>query len=274
MRITLNLATRPFADLGPTIKRLRITMGSLAAASILFGVGLHLVHHKAEQARAREHSLDGAIARIARERQGYTDLMHQPANAQLLTQAQMLNGLFDEKGFSWTLSMEDLETVLPGGVQVTTIEPVRDKEGVITLHLRVKGPRDREVELVQNLEHSRRFLSPRITGENAESNDSPNQAMLPVSASNPFDFDLLAEYNPATESEIIAAQKAASETKSSEPEKPKSDARPNATQPTSVNPTPEQVPHTGTSRPPQRRVFPKAPALRPETSAPPPGGQP
>ena len=46
------------------------------------------------------------------------------------------------RDFSWTLAMEDLETVLPGGVQVTTLEPMRDKDGHITLHLRVLGPRD------------------------------------------------------------------------------------------------------------------------------------
>ena len=95
--------------------------------------------------------------------------MQQPANAQLLDQAEALNQLFDEKAFSWTLAMEDLETVLPGGVQVTSIEPIRDKDGHITLHLRVVGPRDLADDLVRNLEHSRRFLLPRIVGENAES---------------------------------------------------------------------------------------------------------
>ena len=49
--------------------------------------------------------------------------------------------------------MEDLETVLPGGVQVTTLEPVRDKQGNITLRLRIVGPRDKDLETVQNLEH-------------------------------------------------------------------------------------------------------------------------
>ena len=68
MRITLNLATRPFADLGPALKRLRIAMGALAVVAIGLGSGLHLVHQKAEQARARDHSLDGQIARITRER--------------------------------------------------------------------------------------------------------------------------------------------------------------------------------------------------------------
>jgi type IV pilus assembly protein PilN len=126
---------------------------------------------------------------------------------QLLEQAEALNQLFDEKAFSWTLAMEDLETVLPGGVQVSTIEPVRAKDGHITLHLRVAGPRDRAVELVSNLEHSKRFLLPRIVGENSESSGGPNQRMEPVSASNRFNFDLLAEYNPALPGERKAAAK-------------------------------------------------------------------
>jgi len=210
MRITLNLATRPFADLGPAIKRLRIAMVVLAAVSIGLGLGLRAFHQKAEVARAHDHSLDGQIARIAQERQGYQELMHQPANVELLTQVETLNRLFDEKAFSWTLAMEDLETVLPGGVQVSTIEPARAKDGHITLKLRVIGPRDRAVELVSNLEHSRRFLLPRIVGENAESTGGAGEKLEPVSASNRVDFELLAEYNPASPGEHKAARKLSS----------------------------------------------------------------
>jgi type IV pilus assembly protein PilN len=97
--------------------------------------------------------------------------------------------------------MENLETVLPGGVQVSTLEPVRAKDGHITVRLRVIGPRDRAVDLVRNLEHSRRFLLPRIVGENSETSNAPNQRMIPVSATNPFNFELLAEYNPPTTEE-------------------------------------------------------------------------
>jgi type IV pilus assembly protein PilN len=209
MRITLNLATRPFADLGPAIKRLRIAMAVLAVIAIGLGLGLHALHQKAEAARAREHSLDGAIARVTQERQGYQDLMHQPANVQLLTQTAALNKLFGEKAFSWTLAMEDLETVLPGGVQVTSIEPVRAKDGRITIHLRVAGPRDKAVDLVRNLEHSKRFLLPRIVGENAESAGGPGQILEPVSASNRVDFDLLADYNTAAAADRTPARRQA-----------------------------------------------------------------
>jgi type IV pilus assembly protein PilN len=244
MRITLNLASRPFADLGPANKRLRIGMGVLAILALLLGLGLHLFHSKAEAARARDHSLDGQIARITQERQAYQDLMRQPANASLLLQAQALNKLFDEKTFSWTLAMEDLETVLPGGVMVSTIEPVREKDGRITLHLHVIGPRDRAVELVSNLEHSKRFLFPRIIGENSESAGGAGQKLQPVSASNSVNFELLAEYNPSTLEERKAARKqahAAVEAANQPPPAPK------PTQPPPANPA--RPPYNGAPQP-------------------------
>jgi type IV pilus assembly protein PilN len=209
MRISINLASRPFADLGPALKRLRIGMAVLTLVAIALGLGLHAVHNQAEQARLRVHALDTQVGHVTQERQDYQNLMNRPDNAQLLKEAEALNRLFDEKAFSWTLAMESLETVLPGGVQVSTLEPIRAKDGHITLHLRVVGPRDRSVELVRNLEHSRRFFEPRIIGETSESNNNPNQRLESVSASNRFTFDLLAEYNSPTLEETQTASKPA-----------------------------------------------------------------
>ncbi len=206
MRIKLNLASRPFTDHSLVLKQLRIAMGVLAALSIILGIGLHLFDRRAAAARAREHSLDGQIARVQADRQHAQDVMHFPANAELLDQAQTVNQIFDAKAFSWTLAMEAMETVLPAGVQVTAIEPTRAKDGHITVHLRVTGGHDRAVELVRNLEHSRRFLQPRIVNESAESNNAPNQRPEPVSASNRFDVDLFADYNPPTPEERISVR--------------------------------------------------------------------
>jgi type IV pilus assembly protein PilN len=208
MQITLNLATRPYADLRPALKRLRIAMAVLAVVAIGLGLGLHAFHQKAEIARATEQRVQARIDAINRERQGYHDLMQQPANDKLLKQAAELNQIFDEKTFSWTLAMEDLETVLPGGVQVTAIDPSRDtKTGKITLKLRVVGPRDKSDDLVQNLEHSRYFLAPHIVSESTESNGGPNERLEPVSESNRFTFELLADYNSATPLEHRAHKK-------------------------------------------------------------------
>lgn len=217
MKITVNLATRPFADLGPILKRLRISMAVFVVLSIGFWIGLHYLHAKAEVARAKERTIDTQISKINQERQGYQAMMLQPQNALVLQQANTLNALFDQKAFSWTLAMEDLETVLPGGVQVTTLEPVRDeKTGEITLKLRVVGPRDKGIELVQNLEHSHHFLHPAITGESIESNAAPGAALEPVSASNRVNFDLTALYNPATISEAPVEKKKGEESHKNE----------------------------------------------------------
>ena len=200
MKITLNLATRPYIDIGPALKRPRIAIAVLAMMAIGLWLGLRAVHQKADEARATEQRVQSKIDAISREREGYQEMMRQPANARLLTEVGMLNQLFDQKTFSWTLAMEDLENVVPAGVQVATLEPTSDeKTGRTTVKLRVVGPRDRADDLVQNLEHSKHFLLPGIVGESSEATATGGQAdrLEPVSASNRFTFELQAEYNPA-----------------------------------------------------------------------------
>jgi len=261
MRVTLNLATRPFADLGPAIKRLRIAMGVLALLGVLLGIGLHAIHREAEAARAHDHSLDGQIAQITQEQRSDRALMNRPDNVELLKQAAVLNQLIDEKAFSWTLAMEDLETVLPGGVQVTALEPARQKDGHISVKLRVVGPRDRAVDLVRNLEHSKRFLLPRIVGENAENTDKPWARIEPVSAADRVDFDLLAEYNPAPLEERKTARRVELKLADSI-HHPAATARP--LQPLPL-PTPgaERVPYKGPPNPINPRPLPQAMKLPP-----------
>jgi type IV pilus assembly protein PilN len=259
MRITINLASRPYADLGPAIKRLRIGMAVLAALCIGLGLGLHAVHNKADAARAREQALDRQLDSVSQERQGYMRMMQQPQNAQLLAQVAELNQLFDEKQFSWTLAMENLETVLPGGVMVTTLEPVRAKNGQITLHLRVVGPHDLGVELVRNLEHSRRFLHPRIVGENAESAaNGANEVLQPVSESSRFDFDLLAEYNPPGPDEEKSARAGKKEAETAAAPEAGADGNPRASRAQRLQPAAarERHPYTGQTMPQLRKPNP------------------
>jgi type IV pilus assembly protein PilN len=200
MKISYNLATRPYVDIRPALKRLRVTMVVLAVIAVSLTLGLHILHRHAAVAGERNRLLESQIARVARERQVYQEMMRQPDNAELTQRIREVNRLFDDKAFSWTLAMEDLETVLPAGVHTTALEPVRAKDGSITLRLRVVGPRDRAVDLVRNLESSRRFLLPRIVGENAESSGAAGEKLEPVSASNHVNFDLLADYNSASPS--------------------------------------------------------------------------
>lgn len=206
MKISLNLASRPFTDLTDVYKHLRMAMGILALAAVALGLLLHYVLQQDQRAYQKAHLIDDALTHMSSERQSYETLMQQPANARVLIQTDALNELFDEKSFSWTLVMKDLETVLPDPVQVTEIEPVRTKDGQVILHMRVVGPREENIRLVENMEHSNRFLRPRIVGENPEANNEPGGRVQTVSANSVEDLDLLTDYNLTITASDIPAE--------------------------------------------------------------------
>lgn len=206
MRIQLNLASRPFVELGPLYFRLRILVVLLAVTAVPLWLLLATEKRKAAYAQARLDAVNAQIHTLERQRQVFQADMRQPQNALVLNQSQFLNQIFAEKAFSWTAVMMDLENVLPTGVQVLAIDPVPTKDGKVTIRLRVSGAHDRGVELVRNLEHSHRFLSPRLARETAENNQN-GRGPEPVSntAAN-VNFDLLAEYNPLPETEEKAVK--------------------------------------------------------------------
>jgi type IV pilus assembly protein PilN len=198
MRIQLNLASRPFVELGPLYLRLRILIILLAVVAIPLWLLLATEKRKAANAQARLDAVEQNIHALENQRQVFQSQMREPQNASVLSQSQFLNEVFARKAFSWTAVMMDLENVLPSGVQVLNIDPVPSKDGKVTIRLRVSGAHDRGVDLVRNLEPSHRFLSPRLARETAESNQN-GRAVEQVSAASNVNFDLLAEYNPLPE---------------------------------------------------------------------------
>jgi type IV pilus assembly protein PilN len=195
MRVAINLASRPYVELGPVYQRLRILIAALLLLALPLWLLLRVETQRASEAHARLVAARQNIEMLERQQQGYQADMRQPQNASVLRQSQFLNQVFERKAFSWTAVMMDLENVLPSGVQVLNIDPVIARNGDVTIHLRVSGQRDRAVELVRNLEHSRRFLLPRLAGETAETTTPGGGRLEPVSSGG-VNFDLLAEYNP------------------------------------------------------------------------------
>ena len=198
MRIQLNLATRPFVELGPLYLRLRILIILLAVVAVPLWLLLATEKRKASEAHARLAAVEQKIQAIEAQKQAFQAQMREPKNASVLSQSQFLNQMFARKAFSWTAVMMDLENVLPSGVQVMNIDPVVSRDGKVTIRLRVSGPHDRAVDLVRNLEHSHRFLAPRLARETAETNQN-GRPVEQVSPASNVNFDLLAEYNPLPE---------------------------------------------------------------------------
>lgn len=201
MRISVNLASRPFVELRPFFARLRIFMAVLAVIAIGLGVALHFEQQKltiAEEEMAKVHRRTVAAQM---EKQRNEARMQQPANASVLERAHFLNALFAAKSFSWTAVMMDLENVLPTGVQVTSIEPEITPDHDVIIKLRVAGDRDRAVQLVRNLERSARFVAPQLKAESTKTKEQQSAAAAAASGVLPggVEFEITANYNPLPE---------------------------------------------------------------------------
>ena len=208
MRISINLATRPFVELRPLFLRLRIVMALLVVVAIALGLWAHSMQQRLNIATAQMDSLRNQTNAAQQERLHNEARMRQGPNAAVLDRAHFLNRTFLEKSFSWTAVMMDLENVLPTGVQVTSIEPAATQSGDLIIRMRVSGERDRAVQLVRNLEHSRRFLQPRLSSEASQAKETVaqrggfRQPQMNIPTAPPgVEFDILANYNPLPEGE-------------------------------------------------------------------------
>jgi type IV pilus assembly protein PilN len=207
MRITLNLASKPWVDTGTLVRRLRIALGALAVACILLLVGLHFEARAAQIAQAKRDAMDAQQAKLEREKRQFEFDLEQPQNAAVLERSQYLNQVFAEKSFSWTAVMMDLENVMPAGVQVASIEPQVMPGGDIVIRLRVNGDRDRAVDLVRNLEKSKRFLAPRLASEASEApTGAAQQVAFQANGPAGVTFEILADYNPVPTAPAAAAK--------------------------------------------------------------------
>jgi len=207
MRISINLASRPFVELGPLFARLRLAMAALALIAVGLGIGLHAMSGRARVARAQMDALKAQTTSLENERRTAEARLREPENRAVLERSTFLNDLFTEKSFSWTSVMMDLENVLPAGVQVTSIEPSITAERNVDIRLRVSGDRERAVDLIRNLERSRRFVSPRPANETAQTESQGRAMNVAFGGPTAVEFDILSGYNPLSAAEEQAAEK-------------------------------------------------------------------
>ncbi len=204
MRVQVNLASRPFVELRPFFLRLRLAMAALAVVGLAIAIAAHILSAKAARQQLQLDLLRNQTISVQQSKLHTEQRMRDPVNARVLDRAHFLNALFLRKSFSWTAVMMDLENVLPNGVQVTSIEPQVSPDGNVGIRLRVAGERANAVQLVRNLERSRRFLQPRLAAEASqlkEGNSANGQRAQVVNPGVPaappgVEFEILADYNP------------------------------------------------------------------------------
>ncbi|HSY01489.1 MAG TPA: hypothetical protein VK819_05020 [Acidobacteriaceae bacterium] len=196
MKITVNLATRPFVELGSIYNRLRTWMAILAVLGLALWFMYRSERVQAEGKMAYVESVQSHVKQLQQQQASYQALMQQPKDAAILAQSDYLNDRFKHKAFSWTATMTDLETVLPSGVEVLSIDPIVAKDGHVTIRLRVTGGRDHALDLIRNLEQSKHFVQPRLATESLATGNGPPGMVQDISGNSAVNFDILADYRP------------------------------------------------------------------------------
>lgn len=233
MKISVNLATKPYVELAAIYSRLRTWIAILAVLGVAFWFLYRSERGQAQEKMAYVASVRNHVGQLERQEQSYQTLMRQPKDAAILDQSDYLNDLFRRKAFSWTATMTDLETVLPSGVQVLAIDPIVAKDGHVTIRLRVVGARDRALDLIRNLEKSKHFVQPRLVDEVIEGNTAGQGNFQNVNTGSFVNFDIFADYRPLP----IPVQAAGAEKKAAEPERPAAEMQPAAAP---ANPAPRK----------------------------------
>ena len=94
MRISVNLANRPFIELRPLFARLRLAMVVLALLAVGLGFALHSLNAKAACGAGADGCAEGEDAAVSDERQANEARMHQPQNMAVLERSRFLNAVF------------------------------------------------------------------------------------------------------------------------------------------------------------------------------------
>lgn len=195
MQITINLSSAPYLDVEPLIRKLRIAAITLGALTVCAIALIGFAHFKKNALQREELQLDGAITRQSDELIAYRKMLEMPENVGLANRAFALNSLFDEKSFSWTLLMKQFEGLVPPEVQLATIQPIRAKDGSISIRMHVVGPREKVIVLINGIESSKNFTLPHVTAETAHNDARANQRALALTEGSVEEFDIEAGYD-------------------------------------------------------------------------------
>ncbi len=179
MRLDINLASHPYEDAKEFWRRWGMGLAFMGILTVgLLGVTLWKWHNAARernQLSSLEHNIAALDAKLAHSQ----EVLRRPENRTLREQSDYLNGLFQQKAFSWTKVFEDLERVMPPRLHVVSIKPETNPDNQLEIKLTVAGEsRDRALDLVRKMEDSQHFHQTRISQESSEAgSQTPGDAV-------------------------------------------------------------------------------------------------
>jgi type IV pilus assembly protein PilN len=167
MRLDINLASQPYEDARGFWMRWGAGLAGLILLTLVLVYSAAMGWIGAAKDRTLIRQSEQQIAQRDNEMQSAQALLNRPENAAVRDRSQSLNELFERKAFSWTKVFADLEQVMPAHLHLVSIHPEISLDHEVLLKLAVAGEsRERALELVRNMETSRRFEQLHLEEEN------------------------------------------------------------------------------------------------------------
>jgi hypothetical protein len=191
MRVKVNLASRPYQDIGRLIVRWSVVLAAVGVITIgLVYLALGAVFSW-RSAKNQERDLRAQIDRREQVRTQAESFLNRRENRSARDQSEFINALIARKAFSWTDVLSDLERTVPTGIHVVSIRPKVNENSQLELLLTVAGSsrdaRDRAIELVQRLEGSQHFRDAALVNETSQTAKDGIR----------FQFDIVSQYIPS-----------------------------------------------------------------------------
>lgn len=181
--IHLNLASRPYRDYRPVYATV-VVMSLLAAFLMLQNVDTYVRYtHETRNTRAKIAAVE---AETARERQREQAVQAQLKGLDLVrldAQTKFVNAKLQERAFSWSTLLDQLESVLADDVRLMSVAPSFREDGTIALALDLRSKAgDGMTRTINRMNADPQFSNPFPSGE----------SMTPEG----YAFDLQVEYLP------------------------------------------------------------------------------
>lgn len=166
MKIPLNLASKPYANLRPYYTLAGVAALVFVALAALLLWKERQVRHETRFQTEQIRRLGKGLEDLRREQRDLDQWLGRPQAEAIRYRAAFLNSLIVRKSLSWTQLFLDLEKILPAKAQVTAIRPSLNPSQQPALKLTVTAAdMGSLVELLKNLEASSQFESPVVESQ-------------------------------------------------------------------------------------------------------------
>lgn len=139
MRLSINLASRPYEDAREFYVRWGSALVFLLLATAVLGILAWSNHTAALVGRRRIDELNARLAVLEKNKLAAEDLLNRSENQDVRDKSKFWNTVIAEKSFSWTRLILDLEKIMPSRAQVLSVEPKLTTDKRLQIKLTIGG---------------------------------------------------------------------------------------------------------------------------------------